>query len=96
MRLKTIKRSHRADKKWDAVFLKKDGKEIVTPFGQKGYSDYTKHKDKTRKNRYLKRHSGMGEHWNRPTTPGALSRWVLWNKPSFKASVNDFKKKFNL
>lgn len=96
MRLKTIKRSHRADKKWDAVFLKKDGKEIVTPFGQKGYSDYTKHKDKTRKNRYIKRHSGMGEHWNRPTTPGALSRWVLWNKPSFKASVNDFKKKFNL
>ena len=96
MRLKTIKRSHRVDKKWDAVFIKKDGKEIVTPFGQKGYSDYTKHKDKTRKNRYLKRHSGMGEHWNRPTTPGALSRWVLWNKPSFKASVNDFKKKFNL
>jgi hypothetical protein len=96
MRLKTIKRSHRADKKWDAVFLKKDGKEIVTPFGQKGYSDYTKHKDKTRKQRYIKRHSGMGEHWNRPTTPGALSRWVLWNKPSFKASVNDFKKKFNL
>jgi hypothetical protein len=96
MRLKTIKRSHRADKKWDAVFIKKDGKEIVTPFGQKGYSDYTKHKNKTRKQRYIKRHSGMGEHWNRPTTPGALSRWVLWNKPSFKASVNDYKKKFNL
>jgi hypothetical protein len=96
MRLKTIKRSHRADKKWDAVFIKENGREIVTPFGQKGYSDYTKHKDKTRKNRYLKRHSGMGEHWNRPTTPGALSRWVLWNKPSFKASVNDYKKKFNL
>ena len=96
MRLKTIKRSHRADKKWDAVFVKENGREIVTPFGQKGYSDYTKHKDKTRKNRYIKRHSGMGEHWNRPTTPGALSRWVLWNKPSFKASVNDFKKKFNL
>jgi hypothetical protein len=96
MRLKTIKRSHRADKKWDAVFVKENGREIVTPFGQKGYSDYTKHKDKTRKNRYIKRHSGMGEHWNRPTTPGALSRWVLWNKPSFKASVADFKKKFNL
>ena len=96
MRLKTIKRSHRADKKWDAVFIKENGREIVTPFGQKGYSDYTKHKDKTRKHRYLTRHSGMGEHWNRPTTPGALSRWVLWNKPSFKASVNDYKKKFNL
>jgi hypothetical protein len=96
MRLKTIKRSHRADKKWDAVFVKDNGREIVTPFGQKGYSDYTKHKNKTRKQRYLKRHSGMGEHWNKPTTPGALSRWVLWNKPSFKESVKDYKKKFNL
>lgn len=96
MRLKTIKRSHRADKKWDAVFVKDNGREIVTPFGQKGYSDYTKHKNKTRKQRYIKRHSGMGEHWNKPTTPGALSRWVLWNKPSFKASVSDFKKRFNL
>jgi hypothetical protein len=96
MRLRTIKRSHRADKKWDAVFVKDNGREIVTPFGQKGYSDYTKHKNKTRKQRYLKRHSGMGEHWNKPTTPGALSRWVLWNKPSFKASVKDYKKKFNL
>jgi hypothetical protein len=96
MRLRTIKRSHRADKKWDAVFVKDNGREIVTPFGQKGYSDYTKHKNKTRKQRYLKRHSGMGEHWNKPTTPGALSRWILWNKPSFKASVKDYKKKFNL
>lgn len=96
MRLKTIKRSHRADKKWDAVFVKDNGREIVTPFGQKGYSDYTKHKNKTRKQRYIKRHSGMGEHWNKPTTPGALSRWVLWNKPSFKESVKDYKKKFNL
>ena len=96
MRLRTIKRSHRADKKWDAVFVKDNGREIVTPFGQKGYSDYTKHKNKTRKQRYLKRHSGMGEHWNKPTTPGALSRWVLWNKPSFKESVKDYKKKFNL
>jgi hypothetical protein len=95
LRLKTIKRSHRAEKKWDAVF-DKDGKQIIQPFGQKGYSDYTKHKDKTRKQRYLQRHSGMGEHWSDPTTAGALSRWILWNKPSFKASVADFKKRFHL
>ena len=66
------------------------------PFGQKGYSDYTKHKNKTRKQRYLNRHSGMGEHWEKPDTPGALSRWVLWNKPSLKASISDFKKRFKL
>jgi len=95
LRLKTIKRSHKKEKKWDAIF-DKDGKEIVVPFGQKGYSDYTIHKNKTRKQRYLKRHSGMGEHWNRPATPGALSKWVLWNKPTFKASVADFKQRFHL
>uniref|UniRef100_A0A6C0I6A4 Uncharacterized protein n=1 Tax=viral metagenome TaxID=1070528 RepID=A0A6C0I6A4_9ZZZZ len=92
MKLKTIKRSHKPDKKWDAVF--DNGKTV--PFGARGYSDYTKHRNKTRKQRYLSRHSGMGEHWNKPDTPGALSRWILWNKPSFRASVADFKKRFHL
>jgi hypothetical protein len=96
MKLKTIRRSHKPEKKWDAVFEKDNGKEKVVPFGAAGMSDYTKHKDKTRKQRYLKRHSGMGESWNKPDTPGALARWVLWNKPSFKASVADFKKRFKL
>jgi hypothetical protein len=95
LRLKTIRRSHKKEKKWDAVF-EADGKTRVVPFGQKGYSDFTKHKDVTRRARYLKRHSGMGEHWKDPATPGALSRWVLWNKPTFKASVADYKKRFKL
>ena len=96
LRLKTIRRSHKKEKKWDAVFIKPNGSEKVVPFGQKGYSDYTKHKDKTRKQRYIKRHSGMGENWRKPDTPGALSYWILWNKPSFNASVADFKKRFDL
>jgi len=96
LRLKTVRRSHKKEKKWDAVFVKPDGKEKVVPFGAAGMSDFTKHKDKTRKQRYLKRHSGMGEHWNKPDTPGALSKWILWNKPSFKASLADFKKRFDL
>jgi hypothetical protein len=95
MRLKTIRKSHRREKKWDAVF-DKNGKEKVVSFGQKGYSDFTKHKNVTRRQRYLKRHSGMGESWNKPDTPGALAKWILWNKPSFRASVSDFKKRFNL
>jgi hypothetical protein len=95
LRLKTVRKSHKKEKKWDAVF-EKDGKEKVVPFGQKGYSDFTKHKDTRRKARYLKRHSGMGEHWQKPDTPGALSKWILWNKPTFKASLSDFKKRFQL
>jgi len=95
MRLKTLRRSRNPEKKWDAVF-EKEGKEKVVSFGAKGYSDFTKHKNVTRKARYIKRHSGMGEHWNKPDTPGALSRWILWNKPSLKGSLRDFKKRFNI
>ena len=94
--LKAIRKSHNKEKKWDAVFVKPDGREIVTPFGQKGYSDFTKHKDVTRRARYLHRHRGMGENWNDPTTPGALSRWVLWNKPTLRGSIKDFKRRFSL
>ena len=92
--LKTIKKSHVAEKKFDAVFIKPDGREIVQPFGQKGYSDFTKHKDVTRRARYLRRHKGMGEDWNKPTSAGALSRWILWNKPTFKSSLADYKRRF--
>jgi hypothetical protein len=95
MRFKTLRRSRNPEKKWDAVF-EKEGKEKVVSFGAKGYSDFTKHKDVTRKARYIKRHSGMGEDWNKPDTPGALSRWILWNKPSLKGSLRDFRKRFNI
>lgn len=95
LRLKTIRKSHVPEKKWDAVF-EQNGREFVTPFGQKGYSDFTKHKDVTRRARYLRRHRGMGENWNDPTTAGALSKWILWNKPTFKASLKDYKKRFHL
>ena len=46
--------------------------------------------------RYIKRHSGMGESWNKPDTPGALSRWILWNKKGFRESVADFKRRFRV
>ena len=95
MRFKTLRRSRNPEKKWDAIF-EKEGKEKVVSFGARGYSDFTKHKNVTRKARYIKRHSGMGEHWNKPDTPGALSRWILWNKPSLKGSLRDFRKRFSL
>ena len=95
MRFKTLRRSHNPDKKWDAIF-EKEGKEKVVSFGARGYSDFTKHKNATRKARYIKRHSGMGEDWSKPDTPGALSRWILWNKPSLKGSLRDFRKRFSL
>ena len=38
----------------------------------------------------------MGENWKDPTTAGALSRWILWGKPSLRESFNDYKKRFNI
>ena len=96
LRLKTLKKSHKKEKKWDAIFEFPDGHTKTVPFGARGMSDYTKHKDKTRRKRYLDRHSGMGENWNDPTTPGALSRHILWGKPTLKASLKAFKRKFHL
>jgi len=93
LRLKTIRKSHRPEKKYDAVF-ERNGREKTISFGAAGMSDYTKHKNATRKQRYIKRHSGMGENWRKPDTAGALSRWILWNKPSFRDSVADYKARF--
>ena len=91
-----IKNSPRKEKKKVAIFYDKDGTKIRTVhFGAKGMSDYTKHKDKERKSRYLKRHKS-NEKWRSPMTAGALSRWVLWNKPSYKRSVSDYKRRFKL
>ena len=85
-----------------AVFEDAEGNKIkTTHFGQRGASDYTKHGDKERMERYLERHGGgfetsTKEDWKDPTTAGSLSRWILWNKPSLSASFADYKKRFGL
>lgn len=96
VRMKTLRRSRNPAKKFDAVFEYPDGHTKTTSFGARGMSDFTKHKDVTRRASYLKRHAGMGEDWNDPTTAGALAKWILWNKPSFKASVADYKRRFKV
>lgn len=96
-RLKTLRRSRNPAKKWDAVFEYPDGHTKTTSFGARGMSDYTKHKNVTRRARYLKRHKGMNEDWNDPTTAGALSKWILWGPTtSFEKNVKLFKKRFHL
>ena len=97
-----ISRSSNDEKKLMAVFYDKEGDKMkTTHFGQRGASDYTKHGEKERMERYLERHGGgtttsTKEDWKDPTTAGSLSRWILWNKPDLKASFNDYKRRFNL
>jgi hypothetical protein len=95
LRLKTLKKSKKSAKKYDAVFETEEGREKTISFGAAGMSDFTIHKDEARKERYLNRHK-KNENWEKPDTPGALSRWILWNKKTLKASLKDYKNKFNL
>jgi hypothetical protein len=91
MKLISIKPSNRKDKKWTATFV---NPVMITHFGARGYDDFTIHKDPIRKQLYLARH--RNENWNNPVSAGSLSRYILWNKPTMSASINDFKTKFNL
>lgn len=90
LRLIKITKSPNKTKKYRAVFS--DG--THTDFGAKGYSDFTKHKDSSRKSRYISRHKKR-ENWRNMKSPGALSRYILWNKPSLKSSIADYKRKLN-
>lgn len=48
-------------------------------FGQLGYEDYTRHKDKTRRHNYLTRSAGMSGNWKKNKfSKNNLSRRVLW------------------
>ena len=94
LKLLSIKKSPKKDKKYVATFSR-NGRIKKTHFGAKGMSDYTKHKDSARKQRYINRHKRR-ENWKDPTSAGALSRYILWGKPSLRASIADYKKRFHL
>ena len=86
-----ITKSKKSNKKLDAII---NGSKTVS-FGQKGASDFTKHKDRDRKERYIDRHK-KNENWNASgaKTAGFYSKHVLWNKPTLKASIDDINKRF--
>ena len=95
MKLKTLRKSLKSAKKYDAVFETDEGREKVVSFGAAGMSDFTLHHDEARKESYLNRHR-KNEHWDKADTPGALSRYILWNKKTVKASLKDYKKRFGV
>ena len=91
-----IKKSTNKDKKYMAIFTNDKGKVVkTTHFGAAGMSDYTKHKDPLRKERYMKRHKKR-ENWNDYMSAGSLSRYILWGETTLKKSIDEYKKKFKL
>ena len=94
IRLISIKRSPKNDKKFRAIFKKGD-REIKRDFGQRGASDYTKHGDIERRGRYIKRHMKDTKTGD-PTRAGFLSLYILWNKKSLEASKRDYVRRLNI
>jgi hypothetical protein len=93
MRTVRLTKSPKREKKWRVTF-KDDGTHV--DFGQKGYSDYTKHKDPARMRRYLQRHARMHENWRNLKTAGFWSRWLLWSKPNLEEAKKFVARKFKL
>jgi hypothetical protein len=91
-RVITLQKSTSPDKKY---MVRIDNKTVH--FGAKGYSDFTKHKDMSRKKRYENRHRSR-ENWTKSgiKTAGFWSKQVLWNKPSFTGSIKDTERRFGI
>lgn len=97
MPLYTLLKSSNPKKKYMVhIISKKTNREKTIHFGAAGMSDYTKHKDEERKQRYIARHKA-NENFNDPETAGYYAKNVLWNKPTIEASwnwvKNDLKRK---
>ncbi len=84
-------KSDKPEKKY--YIITKSEKKIY--FGQAGASDFTKHKNEDRKNRYILRHQN-NEDWSKSgiDAAGFWSRWLLWNKPTIKENYEDIKRRF--
>lgn len=95
-RLVSLEPSWIRGKKWAATFHDEvDDRSKTTHFGARGYDDFTVHRDRERRRRYLERHRRR-EDWDDPTTPGALARWLLWNRATVAASLREYRKRFGL
>jgi hypothetical protein len=92
----TIKKSTNPKKKYMAIFYDDNKKKIkTTHFGASGMTDFIKSKDEERKKRYLDRHR-KNENWNDYMSAGSLSRYILWNLPTLRSSISDYKRRFKL
>lgn len=95
--LAIVKKSGKKDKKYKVDIYYNDKRIKSLHFGERGASDFTKHRDETKKKQYIARHRPR-ENWTKTglQTAGFWSKHLLWNKPTLIKSGNDIKKKFNI
>jgi hypothetical protein len=94
IKVKSFKKLKGNSKKYEITF-EKNGKTYTRKFGSAGMSDFTIHKDKERRERYISRHK-KDLRTGDPTRPGYLSMYILWNKPGIKTSLADYKRRLNI
>jgi hypothetical protein len=95
-KLVNIVKSPNEKKKWRANFYDKENdKKKHTDFGASGMKDFTITNDIDRRELYRQRHK-KDLLTNDPTRAGYLSYWILWNKPTISASIQDYKSRFNM
>ena len=78
-----ISKSRKPDKRYKADFGSK-----TVHFGAKGGSTFIDHRDLKTKNNWENRHR-VRENWRDYDSAGALSKHVLWNKPTLRDSIKD-------
>ncbi len=74
----------KAKNKKFSVYVMKNGKKTLINFGDSRYEDFTQHKDKKRRENYLKRAKGIKDKngnltWKDKNTSNYWSVHYLWN-----------------
>ena len=96
VKLLSLKRSDKTDKKWAATFETESGRKKTTHFGAKGMDDFTLTGDQEQRARYRKRHAKDLLTMD-PTRAGMLSYYLLWgDSQSLQSNLAAYKKRFNL
>jgi len=87
--LELRKTPNNSRKKWIATVKTSDGKIRTVQFGAKGYSDYTIHMDRKRRELYRLRHQKdlKAKNADGMLSPGYLSYFLLWG-PSTNLDTN--------
>ena len=92
-----IEKGTAKNKKLKAIFYDDKGKKIkTTQFGDDRYEDYSQHKDKERRSKYLTRHKkdlAKGDY----KSAGYLSYYILWGaSTNLNTNIKQYKKMFKL
>lgn len=105
MKLDRIEPSLKPKYKMVARFITDSGEIKSIHFGARGYNDYTiyskmakqgkitQEEADAKKQAYISRHK-VNENFEKPDSAGALSYWILWNKPTIRESISSYKKHF--